>query len=133
MLKTDLAQLDLNLLELKLKLREGDAYQGSPIAAAVDRLKRLHAVAGQASAGQQQQQRQEQQGQLQQQQHWQQQLLYQLPHQAWTQLVEDLDTLAQHVRQRQQMQEQLEVNIQMYQRQVFAKLAQLQHAAVGEG
>jgi hypothetical protein len=118
MLKTDLAQLDLNLLELKLKLREGEAYRGSPVAAAVDRLKRLRAVAVQA-ADEQRQQRQ--------------QLLSQLPHQAWTQLAEDLDTLSQQVRQRQQAQEQLEVNIQRYQRQLFMRLAQLQHAAVGEG
>ena len=38
MLRKDLAQLDLQLLGAKLKLRLGDAYTGSPLQGAVARL-----------------------------------------------------------------------------------------------
>ncbi|KAF8073127.1 hypothetical protein HT031_000788 [Scenedesmus sp. PABB004] len=100
MLRKDLGALDLELLEARLKLKASDAgLRGSPLGAALARLKALRAaVAGGAER---------------------------LPHAAWEALDADLRTLADGVEQRQRLQQQLDVNVQRFEQQVFRRLAQL--------
>ncbi|KAF6257500.1 hypothetical protein COO60DRAFT_1222554 [Scenedesmus sp. NREL 46B-D3] len=104
MLRKDMAHLDLELLELKLKLRAGDAFKGTPVHAALKRLKQLHAM---VNASQR------------------------LPSAAWQQLDEDLRTLVDSAQQRQKLQQQVDVNVQKHEQAMFRRLAQLQQQLQG--
>jgi hypothetical protein len=105
MLAQDMGALDLEVLELKLKLKLGaDAYAASPVAPAVQRLKQLH---GRVQAGER------------------------LPVAAVTQLDVDLKTLAAHAEQQRQLEQVVSVNIQRHEAALFARLAQLQSAGAG--
>lgn len=106
MLRKDMSVLDLELLELKLKLKMGEGYSGSAVQAAVSRLKQLHAKVQEGS--------------------W-------LPAAAWSQLGEDLKTLIGHAQQQQKLQQMVEVNIQRHEQEMFRKLGQLQSRAVRVG
>lgn len=100
MLRRDMAQMDLNLLEVRLKLRLGDVYRGSQLEAALKRLQKLHELvqAGQPMSSSR----------------------------SWLQVEEDLKTLIDHVQQQQRLEHQLDVNIQKYEQMMFKRLAQLQ-------
>lgn len=97
MLRTDLGQLDLGLLALKLQLKDA-AFKGSPLEAALQRLQRLHS---EVAAGRR------------------------LPLAGWAALDADLQLLLGAVKQRQRLDQQLDVNIQKHQQQLFARLRQL--------
>lgn len=99
MLQKDMAQIDLGLLELKLKLRAGESYKGSPLETALKRLKQLH---DKVQTGQQ------------------------LSSAAWVQLEEDLKAVIDSVQQQQKLEHQLDVNIQRFEQMMFRRLAQLQ-------
>jgi hypothetical protein len=108
MLRRGLSKLDIELLELKFKLKDGDRFKGSALEGALQRLKELHKQVATPGNAQQQQ--------------WQQRL----PFAAWAKLDEDLQTLAASLQQRQKLEQQLDVNIQKYERKMFQRLAQLQ-------
>jgi uncharacterized protein YpiB (UPF0302 family) len=80
-------------------MHAGDDFKGSPVHAALKRLKQLHAM---VNAGQR------------------------LPSAAWQQLDEDLRTLVDGAQQRQKLQQQVDVNIQKHEQAMFRRLAQLQ-------
>jgi ABC-type transporter Mla subunit MlaD len=80
-------------------VRAGDECKGSPVYAALKRLKQLHAM---VNAGQR------------------------LPSAAWQQLDQDLRTLVDSAQQRQKLQQQVDVNIQKHEQEMFRRLAQLQ-------
>lgn len=102
MLRKDMGLLDLELLALKVKLKMGDSYKGSPVQAAISRLKRLHSQVQESS--------------------W-------LPAATWSQMAEDFKTLLQQAQQQQKLQQMVEVNIQRHEQAVFKKLGQLQSNA----
>jgi uncharacterized protein YpiB (UPF0302 family) len=77
----------------------GDEFKGSPVHVALKRLKQLHAM---VNAGQR------------------------LPSAAWQQLDEDLRTLVEGAQQQQKLQQQVDVNIQRHEKEMFRRLAQLQ-------
>lgn len=104
MLRRDMAQMDLQLLQLKLKMRMGDAYKDSKLLAALQRLQRLHEMV---------------------------QADQRLPSAMWLQLEEDLKTVIDGVQQQQKLEHQLDVNIQKFEQMVFRRLAQLQPRAHG--
>lgn len=106
MLRKDMSLLDLQLLELKLKLKMGEGYSGSDVQAAVSRLKQLHAKVQEGT--------------------W-------LPAAAWTQLGEDLKTLIGHAQQQQKLQQLVEVNIQKHEQAMFRKRGLLPSRAVRVG
>jgi len=108
MLQRDLSALDVELLELKVKLRDGDSFRGSALEGALQRLKELHKQVVTSGTELQQQ--------------WQQRL----PFTAWAKLDEDLKTLSASIKHRQKLEQQLDVNIQKYERKMFQRLAQLQ-------
>ncbi len=105
MLRRGLASLDLNLLALRLRLREGDAWRGSELAAAVERLQALSGAVESRRA---------------------------VAPAAWERLEGDLSALAAAVQRRQQLEQQLELNAQRYQRELFARLAAARGGGGGE-
>jgi hypothetical protein len=104
MLRKDMAQLDLQLLEAKLKLRLGEAYTGSPLQGAVARLQALHARVQEGGRAQRQP----------------------LPAAAVAQLDSDLRTLAAHAAAQHKLQAGVDANIQRHEAAVFERLRQLQ-------
>lgn len=101
MLRKDMRQMDLELLGLKLQLRMGDEYKGSPLESALKRLRSLHKLVEDGKR---------------------------LPSAAWVQLDEDLKLVVSSVQQQQKLEQQLDVNIQKYEQMMFKRLAQLGQA-----
>eukprot|EP00879_Flechtneria_rotunda_P012763 GHRR01013327.1.p1 GENE.GHRR01013327.1~~GHRR01013327.1.p1 ORF type:complete len:124 (+),score=43.19 GHRR01013327.1:438-809(+) len=100
MLRKDMAQLDLQLLEVKLKLQDTDSYKGSQLQAALRRLKHLQQQVREGAS-------------------W-------FPAKVWGQLDEDLKIVISHVQQRQKLEQQVDANLQRYEQMMFRRLSQLQ-------
>jgi hypothetical protein len=121
MLRRDLAQLDLGLLELRLKLQLGEEeFAATPEAAALQRLRMLHALVTDSSSSS---------GGV---GTTNPTAAAVAMHAAQT-LQQDLEALAALLQRRQQQQQEtqdlVELNIQRFQRRLFERLSQLQGAA----